>query len=435
MHGVAIDEVLAEETVWGTSWALSDHLGTIHDWGDATTGTSTHYVYSAFGRILSIDGGDPKNDTHLFGFTGRETDADTLITDHWMYYRARYYNPSTGRFVSQDPIGFLAGDANLYRYVGNWVTGAADPSGLDPEFTTVEDWWGRKYEVRSNIFGYAAGVFGARAIWWWAGGGERVRNTGRDPNFTMPAPGYTTPMGDALGSRIGNGIGTVQEWERTQSMRDQEHKRNQDAYLRSIADPNGKGDATRPIAGLAANAKCTTENMEDVHKVADSVAAASEAAQAGKTVVSLAAIPFVTRPALANPFIGLLRRHGDAPRPRGVGPNGYPLQSHHPVQQAWANANLPDYDCDEAPTVLLETGPFTPHSTINELQRQRAAARVAAGKGIWSSTIDEELQFIVDDFKDVGFDDNVILAVLEQQFKMLKKLGIPFTPRHFKGEY
>ncbi len=129
MHGVAIDEVLAEETVWGTSWALSDHLGTIHDWVDATTGTSTHYVYSAFGRILSIDGGDPSLDTHLFGFTGRETDADTGITDHWMYYRARYYNPSTGRFVSQDPIGFLAGDANLYRYVGNGVTGATDPSG------------------------------------------------------------------------------------------------------------------------------------------------------------------------------------------------------------------------------------------------------------------------------------------------------------------
>lgn len=84
MHGVAIDEVLAEETAAGTSWALSDHLGTIHDWVDATTGASTHYVYSAFGRILSIDVGDPALDEHLFGFTGRETDADTGITDHWM---------------------------------------------------------------------------------------------------------------------------------------------------------------------------------------------------------------------------------------------------------------------------------------------------------------------------------------------------------------
>ncbi len=161
MHGVAIDEVLAEETVWGTSWALSDHLGTIHDWVDATTGTITHYVYSAFGRILSIDGGEPKYDTHLFGFTGRETDADTLITDHWMYYRARYYNPSTGRFVSQDPIGFLAGDANLYRYVGNWVTGATDPSGLwgEPTFTRNEltETFGVRWNAGNRMENWAYG--------------------------------------------------------------------------------------------------------------------------------------------------------------------------------------------------------------------------------------------------------------------------------------
>ena len=46
------------------------------------------------------------------------------------YYRARYYDPTQGRFISQDPIEFLAGDVNFYRYVGgdpvNWV----DPDGL-----------------------------------------------------------------------------------------------------------------------------------------------------------------------------------------------------------------------------------------------------------------------------------------------------------------
>ena len=30
-----------------------------------------------------------------------------------------YYNPDTGRFLSEDPIRFNGGDANLYRYVGN----------------------------------------------------------------------------------------------------------------------------------------------------------------------------------------------------------------------------------------------------------------------------------------------------------------------------
>ena len=42
---------------------------------------------------------------------------------------ARWYDPEVGRWLSEDPIGFEAGDANLYRYVGNGVTGTTDPSG------------------------------------------------------------------------------------------------------------------------------------------------------------------------------------------------------------------------------------------------------------------------------------------------------------------
>ncbi|MEL7266806.1 MAG: RHS repeat-associated core domain-containing protein, partial [Planctomycetota bacterium] len=44
---------------------------------------------------------------------------------------ARYYDSATGQWISQDPIGFAAGDGNLYRYVGNGVSGSTDPSGLD----------------------------------------------------------------------------------------------------------------------------------------------------------------------------------------------------------------------------------------------------------------------------------------------------------------
>ncbi|MBA4062484.1 MAG: hypothetical protein C0501_02020, partial [Isosphaera sp.] len=29
------------------------------------------------------------------------------------------YSPTLGRFISNDPIGFQAGDVNLYRFVGN----------------------------------------------------------------------------------------------------------------------------------------------------------------------------------------------------------------------------------------------------------------------------------------------------------------------------
>lgn len=45
------------------------------------------------------------------------------------YYRARYYDPSTGRFISEDPLGFLAG-RNFYPYVANSPLNFTDQLGL-----------------------------------------------------------------------------------------------------------------------------------------------------------------------------------------------------------------------------------------------------------------------------------------------------------------
>ena len=41
------------------------------------------------------------------------------------------YDATLGRFISQDPIGFRAGDQNLYRYVRNRVTTSVDPLGTE----------------------------------------------------------------------------------------------------------------------------------------------------------------------------------------------------------------------------------------------------------------------------------------------------------------
>ena len=52
-------------------------------------------------------------DNH-YGYTGRVVDTPELY-----YYRARYYEPTLQRFISEDPIGFASGNFNWYRYVGN----------------------------------------------------------------------------------------------------------------------------------------------------------------------------------------------------------------------------------------------------------------------------------------------------------------------------
>jgi uncharacterized protein RhaS with RHS repeats len=50
-----------------------------------------------------------------------------------MYYRARWYDPQVGRFISEDPIGFDGGDLNLYGYVVNNPANFRDPTGLQRE--------------------------------------------------------------------------------------------------------------------------------------------------------------------------------------------------------------------------------------------------------------------------------------------------------------
>ncbi len=62
-----------------------------------------------------------------FRYTGREYDAESGL----YYYRARYYDPALGRFLSEDPIG-LEGGINPYAYVGNDPVNNRDPSGLCP---------------------------------------------------------------------------------------------------------------------------------------------------------------------------------------------------------------------------------------------------------------------------------------------------------------
>lgn len=61
----------------------------------------------------------------LFGYAGMQWDTTTGLYNDG----ARWYDAAVGRFVTQDPIGFAGGDANLYRYVGNSPTNFTIPRG------------------------------------------------------------------------------------------------------------------------------------------------------------------------------------------------------------------------------------------------------------------------------------------------------------------
>ncbi len=81
-----------------------------------------HVDYSSFGQVLAQTNATAGD---RFLFTGRELDAAT----QQYYFRARYYDASTGRFTQQDPIGLRGLDINLFRYTNNGPTNATDPTG------------------------------------------------------------------------------------------------------------------------------------------------------------------------------------------------------------------------------------------------------------------------------------------------------------------
>ena len=134
LHSPVIDQILADKRVSSLSgpgdvlWPLVDNLGTVRDLAEHDSGTGdtvivNHISYDAFGGSRAETNAAVD---HLFGYTGRDWDADADL----QYNRARWYDPAVGRWLSEDPIGFEAGDANLSRYVSNSPVDLRDPSGL-----------------------------------------------------------------------------------------------------------------------------------------------------------------------------------------------------------------------------------------------------------------------------------------------------------------
>src|SRR2546427_8078831 len=99
---------------------MADGLGNTMALVDGTG--QTQYTYEAFGQTTTTGSGS----TNQRQYTGRENDGTGLY-----FYRARYYNPVIGRFISEDPLGLGGGDINFYATVGNDPINLSDPFGLD----------------------------------------------------------------------------------------------------------------------------------------------------------------------------------------------------------------------------------------------------------------------------------------------------------------
>src|SRR6185437_10606605 len=100
-----------------TYYYLSDNLGSIVGIVNASGSLVDSINYDAFGNVT---GQSDSALTGNIGYAGMYVDPVTGLSRT----PNREYDPSTGRWIQVDPNGFLAGDDNLYRYVGNNVLNA-----------------------------------------------------------------------------------------------------------------------------------------------------------------------------------------------------------------------------------------------------------------------------------------------------------------------
>jgi len=123
LTGLGIDERFARNDVSGRTYFMTDMLGSTIGLTDGSGAIQQRYTYDAYGNVTPAD--TSTGFTNPYQFTGREADTGGLY-----YYRARYYSPGMGRFISEDPVGFAGGQNNFYGYVDGNPTNYRDPSGL-----------------------------------------------------------------------------------------------------------------------------------------------------------------------------------------------------------------------------------------------------------------------------------------------------------------
>jgi RHS repeat-associated protein len=124
-----------------------DHLGSVRELTDSSNVVRARYDYDSWGRRTKVSG---------------DKDADVGYTGHYQHVPSglvlapfRAYDPSLGRWINEDPIGFRGGH-NFHQYVLANPISLIDPEGLFPAVGVVP-----AAEVGAEVGGAVGGPLGA----------------------------------------------------------------------------------------------------------------------------------------------------------------------------------------------------------------------------------------------------------------------------------
>lgn len=196
-----------------------DAIGSTVAITDSSENIVNFYDYTPFGVIIN------ESETFLqpFKYVGR---LGVMEEDNGFFYmRARYYDPITGRFISEDPLGFEGGDVNLYVYVKNNPVLYSDPTGLWTFSLgiTISGGLGAgggggtfinigHDPSKGNFGGWSASLTGTAEAGAFAGAGASTQFVGQltNANNVSQLEGSSLVAGKAAGVGIVGGIEFVQ---------------------------------------------------------------------------------------------------------------------------------------------------------------------------------------------------------------------------------
>jgi len=121
LTGRSVDSHYASVDVSGNlAFGIGDPLNSTAGVTNSAGATASKLDYEPYGQAAGA-----ATASYPFTFTGRVPITATLL-----YLRNRYYDVVVNRFISEDPIGPLADEPNLFRYAGGNPTSGSDPLGL-----------------------------------------------------------------------------------------------------------------------------------------------------------------------------------------------------------------------------------------------------------------------------------------------------------------
>jgi RHS repeat-associated protein len=139
-HILAGTQHIATRVVGGPNHGLyffhGDHLGSLNVMTRAGVEVQ-RLTYLPFGETYT-NAGTADLTFHRFRFTDQEEDLETGL----YYYKARYYNPALGRFISPDSVVPEPGDPqslNRYSYVRNNPLTRIDPTGNEDDNNSLSN--------------------------------------------------------------------------------------------------------------------------------------------------------------------------------------------------------------------------------------------------------------------------------------------------------